>query len=317
MRARCGSSGFRASCLRPCYCGLARAATRGEPAAELHTLGSPPLLAAIVEQLGRHGARPAAPGEFTLRAFLAGRIDLTQAEAVLGIIDARGERELAAALAQMAGGLSRPVAALHDSLLDLLAQLEAGLDFVEDDLEFITRGAAELRTSSNRSCSRIEASMRSSAPRPARRDGPRRADGPAQRRQEQPVQCPDGSAALVSGQPGTTRDYLVARLNLTGTACDLIDTAGVEAAVSNDEVARQAQDRTTSQAEQAQIKLLCFEAGQALTPWQQLRLSAFDPKTEILVLTKADRADPQRGAICCWLIAPSKPACPAEGESIF
>ncbi len=102
-----------------------------EPTAELHTIGSPPLLAAAVDELCRHGARPAAPGEFTLRAFLAGRIDLTQAEAVLGVIDAHGEQQLTAALAQLSGGLASPLHGLPcESLLDLLARLEAGLDFV-------------------------------------------------------------------------------------------------------------------------------------------------------------------------------------------
>jgi tRNA modification GTPase len=78
-----------------------------QPAAEFHTIGSPPLLAAAVEELCRCGARPAAPGEFTLRAFLAGRIDLTQAEAVLGVIEARTRGDLDGALDQLAGGLSR------------------------------------------------------------------------------------------------------------------------------------------------------------------------------------------------------------------
>ncbi|HEX5444500.1 MAG TPA: tRNA uridine-5-carboxymethylaminomethyl(34) synthesis GTPase MnmE, partial [Pirellulales bacterium] len=77
-----------------------------QPTAELHTLGSPPLLQAVVDEVCQAGARPARPGEFTLRAFLAGRLDLTQAEAVLGVIDARGPQQLAAALAQLAGGLA-------------------------------------------------------------------------------------------------------------------------------------------------------------------------------------------------------------------
>src|SRR5207249_871431 len=88
------------------------------------------------------GARLARSGEFTLRAFLAGRLDLTQAEAVLGVIDAQGRQELDAALAQLAGGLARPLIALREQLIDLLAQLEAGLDFADEDIEFIT--AAEL-----------------------------------------------------------------------------------------------------------------------------------------------------------------------------
>src|SRR5580658_3308536 len=72
------------------------------PAAEIHTLGSPPLLEAVLSALCAAGARPAQPGEFTLRAFLAGRIDLTQAEAVLGVIDAGSQRDFGRALEQLA-----------------------------------------------------------------------------------------------------------------------------------------------------------------------------------------------------------------------
>src|SRR5205823_3219293 len=96
----------------------------GQPVAEVHTFGSPPLLEAVVRAACRGGARPAEPGEFTLRAFLAGRIDLTQAEAVLGVIDAAGAAELDAALKQLAGGLAGPLNRLRDDLLELLAHLE-------------------------------------------------------------------------------------------------------------------------------------------------------------------------------------------------
>ncbi len=84
----------------------ARSYTR-QPAAEIHATGSPPLLSAILRTVCAHGARLAEPGEFTLRAFLAGRLDLTQAEAVLGVIDARGQPEFEGALEQLAGGLRR------------------------------------------------------------------------------------------------------------------------------------------------------------------------------------------------------------------
>src|SRR5687767_5390558 len=73
-----------------------------QPSAEFHTIGSPPFLAAVLEELGRHGIRPAEPGEFTLRAFVAGRIDLTQAEGVIGVIDAQDRGDLDAALDQVA-----------------------------------------------------------------------------------------------------------------------------------------------------------------------------------------------------------------------
>ncbi|MGC3968889.1 MAG: hypothetical protein QM775_16425 [Pirellulales bacterium] len=77
------------------------------PTIELHLPGSPPIIEAALEAVCRHGARPARPGEFTLRAFLAGRLDLTQAEAVLGVIDAEDRRQLDVALGQLAGGLAR------------------------------------------------------------------------------------------------------------------------------------------------------------------------------------------------------------------
>ena len=91
------------------------------------------------------GARLAGPGEFTLRAFLAGRIDLTQAEAVLGVIDADDAPALDAALGQLAGGLARPLHRLRDDLLDLLAHVEAGFDFADEDLPFITREELDRR----------------------------------------------------------------------------------------------------------------------------------------------------------------------------
>ena len=120
----------------------------GQPLAEVHTLGSPPLLEAVVRAICAGGARPAESGEFTLRAFLAGRIDLTQAEAVLGVIDATAPAELDAALEQLAGGLARPLRLLRDDLLELLAHLEAGLDFADEDLPFIT--AEELQNTLTR-----------------------------------------------------------------------------------------------------------------------------------------------------------------------
>ena len=95
----------------------------GQPVAEIHTLGSPPLLEALLRTVCAAGARLAEPGEFTCRAFLAGRIDLTQAEAVLGVIDAADPGQLRAALAQLAGGLARPLHRLRDELLDLSGRL--------------------------------------------------------------------------------------------------------------------------------------------------------------------------------------------------
>ena len=111
----------------------------GQPMVELHLPGSLPLLECVLQALFVHGVRPARAGEFTLRAFLAGRMDLAQAEAVLGVIDADDHEELTTALNQLAGGLSGKLLQLRSDLLELLADLEAGLDFVEEDIEFISR----------------------------------------------------------------------------------------------------------------------------------------------------------------------------------
>src|SRR5437016_2826037 len=109
----------------------------GQELVELHVLSSPPLVGLLITRLLGAGARPAQPGEFTLRAFLAGKLDLTRAEAVLGVIEASDRNELRQALAQLAGGLSRPLQQLREDLLNLLADVEAGLDFAEEDIRFV------------------------------------------------------------------------------------------------------------------------------------------------------------------------------------
>src|SRR5262245_14599082 len=109
----------------------------GQDLAELHTIGSPPLVERLVADLLAAGARPARPGEFTMRAFLAGKKDLPQAEAVHAVVEAGTDAVLRLALAQLAGGITRPLQALRDDLLNLLADLEAALDFADEDIEFV------------------------------------------------------------------------------------------------------------------------------------------------------------------------------------
>jgi tRNA modification GTPase len=104
----------------------------GQDVAEIHLPGSTPLVNLVLAHCLARGSRLAEPGEFTLRAFLSGRLDLTRAEAVLGIIDARNPAQLEAALEQLAGGLSGPILVLRDRLLDRVAHLEAWLDFTEE-----------------------------------------------------------------------------------------------------------------------------------------------------------------------------------------
>ncbi|MGH7127859.1 MAG: tRNA modification GTPase [Planctomycetaceae bacterium] len=227
----------------------------GEPLAEIHAPGSPPLLEAILARLYAHGARPARAGEFTLRAFLAGRMDLVQAEAVLGVIEADDHVELEAALRQLAGGLSGRLAGVRRDLIDLLADLEAGLDFVEEDIEFLSRddllrrlrGArdalAELKRQS-------EARMHTNVRRQVVLAGL-----PNAGKSTLFNALAGGEIALVSDVQGTTRDYLRADLDWQGVAIELIDTAGWESGAAD--IAAQAQSLRSEQVQRADLILWC------------------------------------------------------------
>jgi tRNA modification GTPase len=143
----------------------------GQDTAELHLISSPPIVERLIADLITAGARPAKPGEFTMRAFLAGKKDLPQAEAVLAVIDAGSDAELTDALSQLAGGLTRPLDRLRDDLLNLLADLEAGLDFVEDDISFVSM--TDVRYRLDDACQQLQSVLhqiddRGTGDRPAR-----------------------------------------------------------------------------------------------------------------------------------------------------
>jgi len=315
----------------PCelYLWPGRRSYTGQPVAEVHTLGSPPLLEAFVRAACRGGARPAEPGEFTLRAFLAGRIDLTQAEAVLGVIDAAGAAELDAALKQLAGGLAAPLRRLRDDLLELLAHLEAGFDFADEDLPFIT--AEGLLGQLEAASSQVEELAKKLA---FRGDSATRARvalvGPPNAGKSSLFNVLTGRrGAIVSDVPGTTRDYLTAEMDLDGLKCELVDTAGIDAAVgpscregltgagsSNNpsslrvrrensplpaegtcsQIELAAQGMTQEQFRAAHVRLVCVESGLAREGGKgEGRVNAPGAAEQCVVLTKCDlRAEPAK-----------------------
>ncbi len=284
----------------PCdvYCWPRRGYT-GQPCIEIHTLGSPPLLQIVVHALCVAGARVANRGEFTLRAFLAGRIDLTQAEAVLGVIDADNSAALAVALDQLAGGLARPLHRLRDALVDLLAHVEAGFDFADEDLPFITR--EELCRQLIETESGVAALLRQMVSRTESSDSVRAVliGRPNAGKSSLFNAIVGHSAAIVSHQPGTTRDYLTADLELDGVKLRLIDTAGIGSpcATLNTEstVDRAARSAAETQHRTADLRVLCLDSTRPMDDWERRTLQEETDERSFVVLTKCD----QRRATDC------------------
>ncbi|WP_013628594.1 tRNA modification GTPase [Rubinisphaera brasiliensis] len=263
----------------------------GQPSAELHLLGAPPILDWLLGRIYKLGARPAQPGEFTLRSFLSGRLSLVQAEAVLGVIDARGNAQLDVALQQLAGGVSQRMRRMRDQLLEDLADLEAGLDFVEEDIEFIDRAEFADRLQNWQSevallCEAADRRMHSAEePRIVLAGLPNAGKSSL-------FNALTGETAIVSDIEGTTTDYLVGRTQLTGTNVAIFDTAGWE--TGSNPIGELAQVFRQSGYEQADLIVWCTPAD-----WSKDQRQADDIHFDklasgavptIRVCTKTDRA---------------------------
>jgi len=231
----------------------------GQELAEIHAPGSPPLLSLLLAHCLAQGARHAQPGEFTLRAFLSGRIDLTRAEAVLGVIDARNQGQLDAALEQLAGGLATPITALRDRLLDLLAHLEANLDFV-DEADVDPLGRSTLADELDRAAEALDGLADRLGSRDRAEGHPRvvLAGAPNAGKSRLFNALLQDDHAIVSPHAGTTRDYLTALCDCDGLVVELIDTAGVEAPV--DPITTEAQGLRASEIDRADLILACASA---------------------------------------------------------
>jgi tRNA modification GTPase len=217
---------------------------------------------------------------------------------VYAVIEAGTEADLRAALAQMAGGVSRPLDALRDDLLNLLADTEAALDFADEDIEFVS--AAETVRRLNGAVAQLDALERQLDDRTVSGRPVRVAlAGAPNAGKSSLFNALTGGAALVSAVPGTTRDYLTRPLALAGASAELIDTAGWQDAT--DTIEEQAQRLGGEQAARADVVVWCDETG-AFPEADAVRLRATGAAV-LRVRTKCDSA-PGPHPLSCSAVAP-------------
>jgi tRNA modification GTPase len=240
------------------------------------------LLGAVVAA----GARPAERGEFTLRAFLNGRIDLSQAEAVLDVVQARTETALDIAHKQLQGGLSQQIRRILSSLIDVQALLEAQIDFVEEDLD----EAHSLRPTlaiqeTNDAIARSISSFRRGQ---IIKDGVRVVilGAPNAGKSSLFNALLQQSRAIVTDIPGTTRDFIEETIDLRGIPVTLVDTAGI--CTTNNPVELAGVERALALADSADLILLLTDATLSLAS-DEISLGV-DPHKIIPIKTKSDLA---------------------------
>jgi len=232
----------------------------------------------------RHGARLAEAGEFTARAFLNGRLDLAQAEAVLDVVRSRTEVSLQAAVDQLAGRLSDQLRPLRARLVDALAYTEATLDFAEDEIppQDIGQALAEAAAGLERLLAEAERGI-------VYRQGVRVAivGRPNVGKSSLLNRLLRTNRAIVTDVPGTTRDTLEETLNLRGIPVVLVDTAGIQAE-PDDPVERLGVERSRAALAQADLALLVVDTSQPLTDADRAIAGLVRGRPAIVVLNKVD-----------------------------
>lgn len=250
----------------------------GQDSVEFQTHGSPAVLRQVLQALLEAGARPAQPGEFTLRAYLNGRMDLAQAESVLALVESESDAARRQARRGLSRGLSQRIESIADRLYDLLAHIQAWLDYPEEGVEPV-----EIQTTVSQVLAEVEHLLATAPAGRIAQKGARLAlvGAPNAGKSSLLNALLGYERAIVTPIPGTTRDYLEAPLEIAGVPIVAVDTAGVRN--TDDPVERAGVERALGIAQEADLVLYLADPTQPRPeppdlPWERV----------IKVATKAD-----------------------------
>ncbi|KAF1694181.1 tRNA uridine-5-carboxymethylaminomethyl(34) synthesis GTPase MnmE [Pseudoxanthomonas koreensis] len=258
----------------------------GEDVAELQAHGSPVLLRRLVQRCCELGARPARPGEFSERAFLNGKLDLVQAEAIADLIAAADLRAARAARRSLEGVFSQRIDAIATILLRLRIHVEAAIDFVDEPIE--TLGIGQVRTDLEHLCADLRALVAEAERGRRLRDGVHAVLlGPPNAGKSSLLNALAGDArAIVADVAGTTRDVLRETVRIDGLELELSDTAGLRE--GGDEIEREGMRRAHVELGRADVALLVLDARDPQAGRAALEAAAAQAPARLWILNKAD-----------------------------
>lgn len=265
-----------------------------EDVVEINTHGGRVATESVLQAVFEAGARPAEPGEFTKRAFLNGRIDLSQAEAVIDIIQAKTELSMKSALNQSGGKLSREVTEIRQAILNLLAFIEVTVDFPEEDLEFTT--GQEVSEKLDGLMKRVKELLSTAEEGKILRDGLSIAiiGKPNVGKSSLMNALLRENRAIVTDIPGTTRDIIEEYLNIDGIPIKITDTAGIRE--TNDVVERIGVDRSKEKIDEADLIVFVLDSSRPLDQEDKDIIEYIKNRKKITLVNKVDLEDKLQGS---------------------
>lgn len=260
-----------------------------EDMVEINCHGGLIVLKRILELVLKEGARPAEPGEFTKRAFLNGRIDLSQAEAVIDIINSKTNESSRAAVSQLEGKLSGRIKAIRNSLIELIAHIEVTVDYPEHDIEEIT--GENVYNDLQEIHNKLENVIKGYEKGRIIREGLNAVivGRPNVGKSSLLNELSGKTRAIVTDIPGTTRDIIEEYINVNGIPVRIIDTAGIRE--TSDVVEKMGVERAHSEIEHADLVIMMIDASEGLTDEDKAILERIKDRKAVILLNKIDLAE--------------------------